>query len=115
MYTIKKMSYTQKKDIENYNDSPDKDSFLIAGVSFHKSICEKLKINDILDCVADPDNEFGSNAIKILNENNELCGYVPKNYIEKVNDKSVTKLKIIHVKYHMGNYGVRVLPDFDKV
>ena len=78
----------------------------LSGVSFYQDTIKKLNKNDILDLILEPDNKYDKNAIKVVNKDNELCGYIPKKYqindteiilnelIQKRFDKLVTKYKI---------------------
>lgn len=54
--------------------------FKVSGVSFHKDVVNSLKENDILILEKDPQNKYDKNAIKILNSENKMCGFVPKKY-----------------------------------
>jgi len=53
--------------------------FFIAGVKFHKlnTVISKLKVGDKFTLVAEPDNKFDSNAVR-LEFDGTMCGYVPK-------------------------------------
>ena len=55
--------------------------FKVAGVSFHKQKVESLTEGDILTSERDPENKYDSNAVKILNPEGEMIGFVSKNLI----------------------------------
>jgi hypothetical protein len=55
--------------------------FFIAGVQFHPGAVDAIRNlieGDELFLEPEPTNKFDSNAIKILDENNNFLGYVPK-------------------------------------
>ena len=77
--------------------------FKVAGVSFHKQKVEALSEGDILTLQKDPNNKYDSNAIKILNNKEEMVGFVPKDFnsaiikkFEKVSTVYTLKVKNIH-------------------
>ena len=77
--------------------------FKVAGVSFHKQKVESLSEGDILTLQKDPNNKYDSNAIKILNNKEEMVGFVPKEFnsaiikkFEKVSTVYTLKVKNIH-------------------
>ena len=77
--------------------------FKVAGVSFHKQNVESLSENDILSLEREPDNKYDKNAIKILNSQGNMIGFVPKEFnsvickkFEKITTKYVLKVKNIH-------------------
>ena len=49
----------------------------------------------------EPDNKYDKNAIKVLNSNNEMCGYIPKKY--KFNDEEFILNKLIIKKFEKLN------------
>lgn len=106
------MPYTGQKYAMTYYGSVefDKDSFLIAGVSFCYNTCESICIDDILYCTAEPTNEYDKNAIMIITDTSDKCGYVPKNYQKYILDNNIKQLKVINKKRHKGAYGIRVVP-----
>lgn len=53
-------------------------TFKVSGVSYCQETINKLKEGDILSMELEPTNKYDSNAIKILNNDNEMCGYIPK-------------------------------------
>lgn len=55
----------------------------LSGVSFCKNNIDKLSKGDVLNMKLEPDNKYDENAIKVLNKEGEMCGYIPKKY--KVN------------------------------
>ena len=54
--------------------------FKPSGVSYHKTVISKLKKGDIVKMELDENNKYDSNAIKILTQDDEMCGFVPKKY-----------------------------------
>ena len=71
--------------------------FKVSGVSFCKDIVNQLKVNDILTMQKDPENKYDKNAIKILNSENKMCGFVPKKY--SVQDKEFILNELIIKKF----------------
>ena len=55
----------------------------LSGVSFCKNNIDKLSKGDELDMKLEPDNKYDDNAIKVLNKEGQMVGYIPKKY--KVN------------------------------
>ena len=77
--------------------------FKVAGVSFHKQKVESLSEGDVLSLERDPDNKYDSNAVKILNPEGEMIGFVPKEFntaivrkFKKVSTVYTLKVKNIH-------------------
>tara|TARA_B100000242_G_C42931632_1_gene432062 strand:- start:536 stop:847 length:312 start_codon:yes stop_codon:yes gene_type:complete len=77
--------------------------FKVAGVSFHKQKVESLTEGDILTLERDPENKYDSNAVKILNSEGEMIGFVPKEFnsaivrkFKKVSTVYTLKVKNIH-------------------
>lgn len=77
--------------------------FKVAGVSFHKQKVESLTEGDILTLERDPENKYDSNAVKILNPEGEMIGFVPKEFnsaivrkFKKVSTVYTLKVKNIH-------------------
>ena len=88
------------------------ESFLIAGISFNQGNCEGIDYGVELTIKLEPDNEYDSSAISILN-NEKLIGYVPAKpdkYKKLCNEHITEPLKIINIKKIKGIYGVRVIP-----
>jgi hypothetical protein len=77
--------------------------FKVAGVSFHKQKVESLAEGEVLSLERDPDNKYDSNAVKILNPEGEMIGFVPKEFnsaivrkFKKVSTVYTLKVKNIH-------------------
>tara|TARA_B100000767_G_C19233482_1_gene316177 strand:+ start:88 stop:411 length:324 start_codon:yes stop_codon:yes gene_type:complete len=77
--------------------------FKVAGVSFYQEVINTLKENQELKLEKDPNNKFDKNAIKILTEENNHIGFVPKEFnisigikFEKIRNKYKLKVKNIH-------------------
>ena len=77
--------------------------FKVAGVSFCKTVVETLDPDQILKLEKDPDNKYDSNAIKILNLEGKMVGFVPKQFnesilrkFEKISTRYTLKVKSIH-------------------
>ena len=78
--------------------------FKVAGVSFHKKNVESLSHGNILHLELDPENKYDSNAVKVLNDKNEMLGFVPKEFnsavvkkFEKISKKYTLIVKNIHI------------------
>lgn len=101
--------------------------FKVSGVSFHRDIIDTLECGQELKLEKDPDNKYDCHAIKILNSENRMCGFVPKKYeingeefilnqrIIKKFEKLTTKYKlVVHSLYKWdGPTGLQVR--FDKI
>jgi len=77
--------------------------FKVSGVSFCKTVVETLENDQVLKLEKYPDNKYDSNAIKILNSENQMVGFVPKQFnqailkkFEKISTKYTLKVKNIH-------------------
>tara|TARA_B110000483_G_C18100366_1_gene505586 strand:- start:43 stop:354 length:312 start_codon:yes stop_codon:yes gene_type:complete len=77
--------------------------FKVSGVSFCKTVVETLENDQVIKLEKDPDNKYDSNAIKILNSENQMVGFVPKQFnqailkkFEKISTKYTLKVKNIH-------------------
>ena len=81
-----------------YKKMEENISFDIAGVTYHKEVAKNIFLDDILEMK--PDTKYG-NAIAIYTKNNELCGYVPKIYIDKVKKIGNTDLKVTNIKKNL--------------
>lgn len=69
------------------NDKPKKKKKIqipkvikLSGVSFCKDNVDKLSKGQELKLELDPDNKFDQNAIKVVNLNGDMCGFIPKKY-----------------------------------
>lgn len=82
---------------------PDR-SFLISGVSFYKDAVRNISHTSILTAVAEPDNRYDPNAIKIMNGTDQI-GYVPKGSQSFVTDGQSLRI------YHIKGGGIRVVPE----
>jgi hypothetical protein len=54
--------------------------FKVSGVSFCKEVVNGLEKGQELKLELDPKNKYDTNAIKILTLEDDMCGFVPKNY-----------------------------------
>ena len=77
--------------------------FKVAGVSFYKKNVNNLSQDEILNLELESNNKYDSNAIKILNSNKEMIGYIPKEFnislskkFEKIQKKYILKVKNVH-------------------
>ena len=77
--------------------------FKVSGVSFCKTVVETLENDQVIKLEKDPDNKYDSNAIKILNSENQMVGFIPKQFnqailkkFEKISTKYTLKVKNIH-------------------
>ncbi len=77
--------------------------FKVAGVSFCKTVVEKLSEGEILFLEKDPENKYDKNAVKIVNTKNEMVGFIPKIFnqailkkFDKIKTKYELKVKSIH-------------------
>jgi len=77
--------------------------FKVAGVSFCKDIVENLQEGQVLFLEKDPENKYDQNAIKILNEDKNMVGFVPKQFnlvllgkFTKITTKYILKVKNVH-------------------
>ena len=77
--------------------------FKVSGVSFHKQKVESLSDGDILSLERDSENKYDSNAVKILNPEGEMIGFVPKEFntaivrkFKKISTVYTLKVKNIH-------------------
>lgn len=77
--------------------------FKVAGVSFCKTVVKTLDQGQVLKLEKDPDNKYDSNAIKILNLENQMVGFVPKQFnhailrkFKKISERYTLKVKSIH-------------------
>ena len=52
----------------------------LSGVSFCKDNVNKLTKGQELKMELDPENKYDSNAIKVLNLDGDMCGFIPKKY-----------------------------------
>ena len=71
--------------------------FKVNGVSFHKEVVDNLKENEELKFEKEPDNKYDKNAIKILNSEGKMIGYVPKKY--KIKDTEFILNELVLKKY----------------
>ena len=78
----------------------------VAGVQFRegwKETLDKLKVGDILTLVPEPSNKYDSNAIKIVNFDDEHLGYIPA---KSGHSKLMTDRMIRGKKYEVKVIGV---------
>ena len=85
-------------------------SFLICGISFYKENCADISYNTVLTMELEPDNNYDSSAIAIMNSGKKI-GYIPNTNIKEICKNNIQEpLKIINIKQINGNYGIRVIP-----
>jgi hypothetical protein len=77
---------------------------LVSGVSFYADSVRKVTHTSILTAIAEPDNPYDSNAMKIM-DGTEQVGYVPKGSQPFVTDGQ--SLRVFHIK----GGGIRVVPE----
>ena len=94
-----------------------KESFKISGISFYQSKLQNINYDSELFMELEPDNNYDTDAIKIL-FNSETIGYVPKDsYIKNIcknNIDSILKIIIISpIENHNKEkiIGIRVIPE----
>ena len=80
--------------------------FKVSGVSFHREVVDSLKYGEELKMVKDPENKYDSNAIKIVNSENKMCGFVPKKYEINgeeliLNQRVIKKFEKLTTKYKL--------------
>ena len=86
------------------------ESFLISGISFYKENCLDITHDSEFIMKIEPLNKYDSTAISILHKD-KIIGYVPNTNIKSLCKENIEEpLKIIHIKYVNGNYGIRVIP-----
>ena len=73
--------------------------FKVSGVSFCKDVVNTLEKNQVLKLELDPQNKYDTNAIKILTLNDEMCGFVPKNYKLDSNSEEFCLNKLLKKKF----------------
>lgn len=75
--------------------------FKPVGVSFCQKVINTLEKGQIVEMVLDSDNKYDKYAIKIITDNKQMCGYVPRKI--KINvegdEKEIELNKLIHKKY----------------
>ena len=86
-------------------------SFLLAGVSNYKDIIETIKIDDILEMEFEPSNPYDKDAI-VIKCDSDVCGYVPKDTMEKIVSFVPCKVKVIDKRLVKKNYSLRVDPNY---
>lgn len=73
--------------------------FKPTGVKFNQGVINSLKVNQVLHLECDPTNQYDSNAIKVLTENDRMCGWVPKeNGLNKLFCSKFDKFKKYELK-----------------
>jgi hypothetical protein len=75
--------------------------FKPSGVSHCQTVINKLEKGDILTMELDPNNKYDSKAIKFLNSDNEMCGFVPKKYKMEIEGKleDIPLNVLVHQKF----------------
>lgn len=71
--------------------------FNLRGVSFCQDTINNLTESDTLFLEKDAENKYDSNAIKVLDKNNNMCGFVPKKY--KLNNEEFILNELIFKKF----------------
>lgn len=82
-------------------------SFLLAGVSNYKDTIETIKIDDILEMEFEPTNPYDNNAI-VIKRGSDICGYVPKDTMEKIVSFVPCRVKVIDKRLVKKYYSLRV-------
>ena len=59
---------------------------VIVGINYdnRREAFEKLKVDEKVSLVREPDNKFDKNAIKVINNSNEMLGYVVRNKANEI-------------------------------
>jgi hypothetical protein len=106
IYIIDRMSYLYKctQQYIGHTETFPTNSFLISGVSFYTDAVRNVTNKTTLTAIAEPDNPYDSNAIKIMN-GTEQVGYVPKGSQPVVTNGQ--SLRVFHIK----GGGIRVVPE----
>jgi hypothetical protein len=77
-----------------------KDHFEIAGYfARYQYLSRQLKKGDTLMMVLEPTNAYDVNAIKIVTEKNEHCGYVPRMINRTLKNYLNMKLRVSNVNH----------------
>ena len=79
----------------------------VVGVSFEgrQTHISKLTPETKLYLVPEPDNIYDSNAIQVIDENNNRLGYIPKNQALKLKKKFGENIKEKYDISHFDRYG----------
>ena len=81
--------------------------FKPTGVKFNQEVINSLKQNDVLILQKDPENKYDSNAIKVLTNEDGMCGWVPKNintlFISKFEKIKKYELRVKSVNLWQGD------------
>ena len=72
--------------------------FKVSGVSFYQENVNLLKEDEIIKLERDPKNKYDSNAIKIVNSEGNMLGFVPKKY--KIKDEEMILNELVLKKYN---------------
>jgi len=72
--------------------------FKVSGVSFYQENVNLLKEDEIIKLEKDPKNKYDSNAIKILNFEGKMLGFVPKKY--KLKNEEMILNELVLKKYN---------------
>lgn len=95
----------------NYNnDEFPPMSFKIAGISYYQEKIKNVLLDQKLIMMKDPSNKYDKNAIKIL-YNNDIIGYVPKDYQKICLENIQTNLIVINKQSIRNITGIRVIPE----
>ena len=75
--------------------------FKPTGVSFCQNVINTLEKGQMVKMVLDSDNKYDEFAIKIMTEDDKMCGFVPRKMKIKVNgeDKEIELNKLVHQKF----------------
>ena len=65
--------------------------FKPTGVSFCQNVINSLQKGQVVNLVPDPTNKYDSNAIKIMTEDEQMCGFVPRKFKIKISDEEEEK------------------------
>jgi hypothetical protein len=109
---VEKSNSKKKVIIKKKKKIPIPKVIKLSGVSFCKDNVNKLTKGQELKMELDPENKYDSNAIKVLNLDGDMCGFIPKKYkfnndefilnvlIKKKFDKLSTKFNLkVHEIY----------------
>jgi len=75
--------------------------FKPSGVSFCQKAINTLEKGQVVKMVLDADNKYDKFAIKIMTEDDQMCGFVPRKIKISVEgeEKEIELNKLIHQKY----------------
>lgn len=75
--------------------------FKPTGVSFCQETINSLQKDDLLKLELDPQNKYDDFAIKVMTEEDKMCGFVPRKMKIKVDgvDEEIELNRLLHSKF----------------